>query len=497
MSNLVPLSDEVPTEARELAAELRRFFESLDISVRRYAVRCNYDPATVSRYLNGKRVPPWSFIQSLLTEVSERRGSSIQQGALEVIRRLHRSALQASNKHLYAVQTLQDQLAEADKEHKRAELREKTLLEAVEVRQHRIAELELETLELNSSLLEERDRSAILLHQLEHTAPREEELATLREEVQELKEQLARAQEQSEQAEARCEELEQQLREAEEAAGAGKDVRDQEELEAALREAAEARSLADRLREELEEVRGESKSMESRPSRPKMPKPTTPTPGELLAARAATLPVEEVAANLVKLDLADDIEEYKASLEIANSFPPAKLGTLVLALDKVSSSTARNFLLTVCTARSPEDIFILMRDYGHHTVDRDSNLASDTVNWFTRRRTWPEVRSLMNLLREAGLEELAQQCIVETGSNQGNTHLMESLRQSSAAERETLLQSVAQRRSDQKLLELVASLHESDSHLFAEVMTVISKEDPKRAKGLSQTLGALGITGRE
>ncbi|WP_217553011.1 helix-turn-helix transcriptional regulator [Streptomyces sp. GbtcB6] len=494
MGELVPLSEGIPNEARELAIELRRFFQSLNISVRRYAARCNYDPATVSRYLNGKRVPPWPFIQRLLAEVSEQRGFPIQQGALEVVRKLHRTALQASNKHLYTVQILQDKLAEADKEYKRAGIREKALLEAVEIRQHRIAMLELETLELNSSLLEERSKSTTLQRQLESAQATEDELGELRAEVQELKTQLGRAQELTQQAEARCEELEQQLREAEEAAISGQEAREQEQLEVALREASEARSLADRLREELEEVRNEIDIHEAN-TKPAAKQPTkTPlTPGEQLAKAALTMDPIDLAKELVRLNLSSELEEFRASNEIAMNYPLPNLGELILEIDKLSHSQARSLMLAIGRSRTPEDTYTLIRDFGHHTVDGSSNLGSDAVNWFTRGQDWPKIRSLMDILENAGWKELAQQCITDTGSNQENRRFINTLNETSGVERATLLRSSAQNRSAEKLLELLSILNTSDTNLLSDVLTSIVDENPKRAKDIQRILDTLGI----
>ncbi|WP_328837741.1 helix-turn-helix domain-containing protein [Streptomyces europaeiscabiei] len=494
MGELVPLSEGVPPEARELAAELRSFFQSLDISVRRYAARCNYDPATISRYLNGKRVPPWSFIQGLLTEVAEHRGYPVKQGALEVVRRLHRSALQTSNKHLHKVQVLQDKLAEADKEYKRAELREKALLEAMETRQRRIATLEVETLELNSSILEERNKSESLQRQVELIAPTEEELSKLRAEVRELKEQLVRAHELSEQAEARCEELEEQLREAEEGARSGQEAREQEQLGAALREAAEARSLADRLRDELEELRKETKAKKPNRSTPSaQPDSKNPTSEKLLTEMVLSKPPKELATELVRLHFLDELKAYSVLDGISRDYPLPKLGEVVLEIDKISTSLARTLMLMIGRARSPEDIFALIRDFGHHTIDDTSNLASSAVSWFTRNQDWSEIRSLMNLLRGAKWEEMAQQCIVDTSKNQSPQRFIATLEESSGAEREVLLRSLAHSRSNETLLELLSALNSSDTTLLVDVLRKIDEENPKRARSISRLLETLGI----
>lgn len=53
---------------------LRQQSEALGVSARRYATRRFVNPGTLSRYLAGSRVPPWKFVQDLLTDVAEERG---------------------------------------------------------------------------------------------------------------------------------------------------------------------------------------------------------------------------------------------------------------------------------------------------------------------------------------------------------------------------------------------------------------------------------------
>ncbi|MEV6805836.1 hypothetical protein [Streptomyces sp. NPDC051129] len=58
MSVLVPLGGDLPEDSRVLAEALRRLFAGLGVSVRRYAARRHRDPGSLSRFLNGTRVPP-------------------------------------------------------------------------------------------------------------------------------------------------------------------------------------------------------------------------------------------------------------------------------------------------------------------------------------------------------------------------------------------------------------------------------------------------------
>ncbi|MFF8975354.1 helix-turn-helix domain-containing protein [Streptomyces cellulosae] len=495
MGELVPLSDEIPEEARELATELRRFFKTLNISVRRYAARSNYDPATVSRYLNGKRVPPWSFVQGLLTDVTEHRGHPLQHEAFEVIRRLHRAALQASNARLYAVQELQDKLAEADKEHRRAELRERVLVEAMEARQRRIAELENEVLELNSSLLEERERSATVDQQVERFSATEEELARLREEVQELRQQLARAHELSEQAEARCERLEEQLAEAEDIARAGQEAREQERLETALQEAAEFKAIADRLREEMDQLRREAPTR-SEPDPPKAkskPKRPKPSEGQILAAKMQIEPPAKIAAELVRLHITNEMEAFRATDLVTRSYTIGEIGKIVLEVDKLSNELARSMLMMAGQKRTAVEIFELISTFGHNTVDGSSNVGRDAVTWYTWDADWEGIESLMRLLTEAGHHELASRCIIEAAKNQNSKNLAKLLEEIRGDEREFLLEAIARARNEEDLLELIVILQTSHASLFDEVSAKIESDAPQRSTGLSQKMEALGI----
>jgi transcriptional regulator with XRE-family HTH domain len=490
MGELAPLSQDIPEEARELADQLRRFFKSLNISVRRYAARCNYDPATVSRYLNGKRVPPWSFIQELVTQVAEHRGSPIQREALDVIRSLHRAALQKSSAQLYKVQILQDQLAEADKEQKRAGLREKVLLEAMEVRQRRIAQLEIDTLELNSSLLEEKERVANLHAQLEIPNSSNEELDRLKEEVRELKEQLTRAQELSEQAEARCEELERQLREAEEVARSGQEAREQELLESALQEVAEARASADRFKDELERLKNsQPETVHDR----RKPPPQKPSPGRILADSATQRSPASVAAELARMSLSNPLEAYHAEEVITRTCPIGTIGQIILEVNKLSGEVSRTLLMMTGQKRTAEDVFELIRDFGSHTIDRSANVGSDSVTWFTWNRDWQDIELLMHLLKGAQMGELATLGFIEAAKNQEPLVIAKTLREIPGNKREKFLGHLAVGRRDDKLLELLAVLQDTNIDLFSEVSAALEREAPERFEAISTKLNVLGM----
>lgn len=257
---LQPLGADVPEEAAQLAHSLREVFSGLRISVRRYATRTHRNPGAVSRYLNGTRVPPWEFVSQLLTESNKAQGRPLSAEVVEHIRAAHRNALKSSNKRLHEVQELQDQLEDADLRVQQAGMRERVLLEGLQVREQRIAELETRQLELTTrweNELHERDaRNHALAVSRDSQA---DELEQLKFEVEQLRSDLEEAKEASAQAEERCLSLEAQLAEAEARAQSGQEAREASLLEAAQRDAAEAQATAEELRRRLEDMEQQEK----------------------------------------------------------------------------------------------------------------------------------------------------------------------------------------------------------------------------------------------
>lgn len=73
VGNLSPLPVDLPPELRKLAEFLRVHFYMIRISVRAYALRNNWDPGAVSRFLKGERIPPQSFVDTLLADAGPQR----------------------------------------------------------------------------------------------------------------------------------------------------------------------------------------------------------------------------------------------------------------------------------------------------------------------------------------------------------------------------------------------------------------------------------------
>ncbi|MFE0427246.1 hypothetical protein ACFW15_33760, partial [Streptomyces sp. NPDC058953] len=121
MTELRPLGPGLTPQARALAQELRGLFHALGVSVRRYAARRLRDPGTLSRYLNGTRVPPWEVVVDLFTDLAEHRGRAATPEAIALVRRLHEEALATSvPSPRHALEVLERQLADADRVSRRS-----------------------------------------------------------------------------------------------------------------------------------------------------------------------------------------------------------------------------------------------------------------------------------------------------------------------------------------------------------------------------------------
>ncbi|MFD9869452.1 response regulator [Streptomyces niveus] len=211
MGELRPLGEDLTQESRALAEVLRKLFEGLEVSVRRYAARRRRDPGTFSRYLNGTRLPPWPVVMEMLTDLAEHRGATVTAETIEFVRELYGSALDANSSPKHAVQIIEQQLADADHVSRRSSVRGDVLGDALLDRKHRIADLEVRLNQMEATLTAERERAG----QLAAAHPEVSELLgerdVLRQEVTRLGNELQTAQEQRANAEARCDLLERQL----------------------------------------------------------------------------------------------------------------------------------------------------------------------------------------------------------------------------------------------------------------------------------------------
>ncbi|MFF9651396.1 hypothetical protein [Streptomyces sp. NPDC014622] len=214
MSELKRVDEDLPPEVAAVAQALRDLFRGLGISTRRYAARRSYDSSTVSRYLSGRRLPPWEFVLNLLHDVAEERGTVPTEETIGMVRELHAAALRTGNSPVHKVQLLQRRLADADQEARRAALRERLLEDTLQDREHRIRDLQMRYRELQAASVPSPPSSPEAGNPVPPGGTAEEH-ARLRTEIHDLRAELERVRALHREAEERCEQLERQLTEAE------------------------------------------------------------------------------------------------------------------------------------------------------------------------------------------------------------------------------------------------------------------------------------------
>ncbi|MFC8170733.1 hypothetical protein ACFUJU_00230 [Streptomyces sp. NPDC057235] len=137
-SQLAELKAGLLPEKRALAEDLRSLFGALGLSVRGYALRRHLDASSVTRYLNGERVPQWKFVAELIGDVRE-AAAPLTPEAEKALRDTHRAALR-TNRRGSEIQNLQDRLASVDEETRRIKARERALEEALFDREKTLSE---------------------------------------------------------------------------------------------------------------------------------------------------------------------------------------------------------------------------------------------------------------------------------------------------------------------------------------------------------------------
>ncbi|ARZ72179.1 response regulator [Streptomyces sp. HU2014] len=220
MGELRPLGNDLTESSRALAQALRELFAGMEVSVRRYAARRRRDPGTFSRYLNGTRLPPWQVIMDLFADLAEHRGTAVTTEAIEFVRELYGSAVDAGSSPKHAVEILEQQLADADRVSRRSSVRGDVLGDALLDRTHRIADLEVRLNQLEADRSAERERADKLAAAHPDVSDLLQERNALEAEVSRLGKELREAREQRAAAEARCDLLERQLEAVERPAAA-------------------------------------------------------------------------------------------------------------------------------------------------------------------------------------------------------------------------------------------------------------------------------------
>ncbi|NDK24033.1 response regulator [Streptomyces sp. TR1341] len=160
------------------------------------------------------------MISDLFTDVAEHRGTAVTTEAIELVRGLYGSAVDAASSPKHAVEILEQQLADADHVSRRSSVRGDVLGDALLDRTQRIADLETRLNQLEADRIAERKRADELAEAHPDVYGLIQERDELQLEVERLGAALQEAQAQRAAAEGRCELLERQLEAVEQSAPA-------------------------------------------------------------------------------------------------------------------------------------------------------------------------------------------------------------------------------------------------------------------------------------
>lgn len=107
---LKPLESELKPEVREWVGELRAVWETVGLSMGQFAVLYPFDKGTISRYLNGRRVPSDHHFLNMLLSALASNGRPVTPVVREHLAGLHMRALEAAHPHEYRVRLVKDEL---------------------------------------------------------------------------------------------------------------------------------------------------------------------------------------------------------------------------------------------------------------------------------------------------------------------------------------------------------------------------------------------------
>ncbi|MEU6298418.1 helix-turn-helix domain-containing protein [Streptomyces erythrochromogenes] len=487
-SSLRPLGEDVPEDAARLAAALRELFSSLGLSVRRYASRTHRNAGAVSRYLNGTRVPPWDFVTELFIEVAKQKKAPLRQEAMELIKESHRNALKVSNKRLHEVQTLQDQLEEADARVQQAAIREQVLMEGLQVREQRIAELETRHVELSARRdkeIREREGTAAELSLARESDS--DELARLKSEVDQLRVELQRAKESSAAAEERCRALEERLATAEEEAQAGREAMESDKLEEAQRSAEAAKALADELRQQLDDLQAKA-----------APPPRAPADAflHLLEERArekaqqlAGRPVDANIRDLIRFSVkGDSSPRYELAMALAQwSTPEVFRGICQEVWSKGHPTAATELVGRAATEMSLADLGVLLPLLLEDGEDgrQGNQLIHAALYHFAYFRSASEVIAFMRLLSEAGWTPWVNKINTHCAADRKGVRLAELLHELAPEDAYTLIEMIVRLRRSGDIPALLLHLEALGLDAYLErLLSRLQDQRPDEYEGL-------------
>ncbi|MEV5248435.1 hypothetical protein [Streptomyces werraensis] len=255
MGQLEPIKSDVSGNHEALAEALRTLFAALDISITRYAARCNADKATISRYLSGARVPPWQFVKDLIAHVTEARQHPVNPETVATVRDLYVRAA-GTAKGQRRSQDLQHLLEEADQQAREAASLERLLRNALQEAQQQVNQLNVEIDSLQAARAADRQAMGAAIERYTREADDlRSERDALAHEVELLKHQLKEAVTARLLAEEKCDRLERQIEEAESHEEEAERFQSEEDKRAAEEKQASTQQRIDELELKLSRLR--------------------------------------------------------------------------------------------------------------------------------------------------------------------------------------------------------------------------------------------------
>jgi hypothetical protein len=104
------LEDRLSPEVAVWVRELRTLWQATGMSLSRFAAGNPIDKGTLSRYLNGKRVPRDHWLLDRLLAIQAEKGKEVAHEVREHLTRLQLEALEVAHPHEYRVRLVSDEL---------------------------------------------------------------------------------------------------------------------------------------------------------------------------------------------------------------------------------------------------------------------------------------------------------------------------------------------------------------------------------------------------
>jgi hypothetical protein len=195
LAGLKPLDPGLSAEVLEWASELRVIWSATGLSMNEFASLHPIDKGTISRYLNGQRVPRDRWFLDKLLAIQADNGQPLTPAVREHLTGLHLRALAIAHPHEYRVRLVSDELEMALTGKLEAERHARALEEQLAERNRQVQELAADKGRLRAAW------------DADHVAM-QAELERLTREIDEITGQLDLARERAAQAKQRCQQLE-------------------------------------------------------------------------------------------------------------------------------------------------------------------------------------------------------------------------------------------------------------------------------------------------